>query len=243
MINYHRWPGPTSYNTFNTPVTHSDRPGFRIQHRFRSSIQHTPNLTTTEKAKQRTDHKSNFSTPYKKTEDSSNCGSSTPVPGAGSTPVKGASSGFIPPVKVTSTGFVTPVKEVGETSFRTPVKAGQETVDRAKSGHSAPVLQKEESVTEQSEIGAKQSGSDGICAKYVAVSEEVAKKRLRAKVAQAQRIKQKKDQGGVKPSMGSLLTHKRSAPRLKMRQATQGQTPHTYTKQQVGIILVIDLGW
>ena len=69
--------------------------------------------------------------------------------------------------------------------------------------------------------------------KRLKVPEEVVKQRLQAKVAQGQRIRQKKEEGGVKPQPGRLFSQKCLERGLPLKAAVGGQRPQHYSPQQV----------
>lgn len=67
----------------------------------------------------------------------------------------------------------------------------------------------------------------------VKVSTDVAKARMKAKLSQAQRIRQKREAGGVKSLPGTLYNHKMKYQGINLKTAVAGLTPHLYPKQQV----------
>ena len=66
------------------------------------------------------------------------------------------------------------------------------------------------------------------------VSAEIAKKRLQARVAQAQRIRVKRNDGDTRPSPGSLWSSRQNtADRVPLQEAVQGNLPCSYSRKQV----------
>ena len=68
------------------------------------------------------------------------------------------------------------------------------------------------------------------------VRDEVGKARMKAKVGQAQRIKKKREAGGVRPEPGAWFRQRRTGRgALTLSQTVGGWTPRTYNKQQVSL--------
>ena len=66
------------------------------------------------------------------------------------------------------------------------------------------------------------------------VGDEVVKARMKARVGQAQRIKKKREAGGVRPVPGGWFRQRRTGRgAVTLSQTVGGWTPRTYSKQQV----------
>ena len=206
-------PNKLSYKAVNQLVRgRNDRPGFSLTMRTKSnsSSSTTPVITNFES--------SSFNTPFKEG-------------AAGS----GASS-FAFEKTSNQTSFNTPYKqEPPSTSFKTPVKSKAVIVDEnTKTQNTDDSDLGPEAVQTEAESG---EPAQYVCQRPV-IPEATKKQRLKTKVAQAQRIKEKKARGDTRPVAGGMLSHRRSNTAQPLLQAMGGSCPQSYCSGQVRTVIL-----
>lgn len=157
----------------------------------------------------------------------------TPVP-EGTACAKGR--GFATPYKQPppSSSFTTPVRNDGTNSSflwtteeETIKESGALQSESARTEPTKDMDAQQMELTEDPEINVAEPS------RAPQVTGEVARKRLHAKVAQAQKIRAKRERGDTKPLPGSLWRHKQGGQRVTLKEAVQGQLPKVSSKQEV----------
>ena len=125
-----------------------------------------------------------------------------------------------------------------ESSFRTPYRSSSVPESGVSSTPSGGVGMVDEHAISDSQLlslgtPASWCSPEGTRAARIQTDPEIIKARLKARVAQAQQIRQKKACGSVRPEAGMLYELRQQPGGTCLREAVQGQRPATYTTQQV----------